>query len=562
MKSDSSITSSGATVAASTPQDDSPTEHAHTFATRLMELRRLTSLPLGDDPVDALRTFADALPQLVWITDSDGKVSYCNAQWWKYTGLTYEQSIGDGWTILLHPEDLDRTLARWNHACQTGEPYEIEYRLRRASDGEYRWFIGRGLPFRSPSGQILAWFGTCTDIHDQKVAQELLEQAQKQLEQTAKAKDEFLAVLSHELRTPLSAILGWVQLLRMNALNPTEQSEALATIEEQAKVQSQLVEDLLEVSRIISGKFRMRDESVDLHRVVMAAIEAIRPAASNKQIPLKFEPIDQSLQVRGDAQRLQQVVWNLLTNAVKFTPEGGQIVVSLDRQGSLARLKVVDTGCGIEPFMLERIFNRFEQADSSASRSHAGLGLGLSIVKHIVDLHQGTITAESRGKNLGSTFTVLLPIQAICFDHNPDQPELSIDHKTALTGRRLLVVDDDLHTRIMLQAVLRTFGAEVVLAESAAEAIHKLQDQTFDALLSDLAMPGKNGLELIRQVRQNAGRLSTLPAIALTAYSSVDDQAAALQAGFDRHVSKPVQPLTLLKTIVNLLGHGASVLNS
>ncbi|GIW77363.1 MAG: hypothetical protein KatS3mg104_2426 [Phycisphaerae bacterium] len=410
----SSVTESGAIAAIeSMSRDDARANHVHTSATRLVEVRRLNTLPLGDDPVDALRTFADALPQLVWITDSRGQVSYCNAKWWNYTGLTYEQSVGDGWTILLHPNDLHRTLERWNHACQTGEPYEIEYRLRRASDGEYRWFIGRGLPFRNTSGQIVAWFGTCTDIHDQKVAQELLEQAQKQLEQTAKAKDEFLAVLSHELRTPLSAILGWVHLLRIKALNPTEQSEALATIEEQAKIQSQLVEDLLEVSRIISGKFRMRDESVNLPQVIMAAIEAIRPTVNIKKICLQTEISDQTLHVRGDAQRLQQVVWNLLTNAVKFTPEGGQILVRLNQQDSLVCLKIIDTGCGIESSMLQKIFNRFEQADASTSRSHTGLGLGLSIAKHIIDLHQGTITAESRGRNQGSTFTVLLPIQGL-----------------------------------------------------------------------------------------------------------------------------------------------------
>lgn len=543
-----------ATVIASNASIERVLRHAHTPATRVAEQRQLTSLPLGDDPVDALRTFADTLPQLVWITDATGRVSYFNAQWWQYTGLTYDQSTGEGWTILLHPDDLQRTLERWNHSCRTGEPYEIEYRLRRAADGEYRWFIGRGLPFRDAEDRIAAWFGTCTDIHDQKMLQQTLEAAKRQMEHNARAKDEFLAVLSHELRTPLSAILGWVQLLRMDALNPTEQAEAIATIEEQAKVQSQLVEDLLEVSRIISGKFRMRDESVEFHSVIAAATEAVRPSASARRIDLVVAPIDRSIFVRGDAQRLQQVAWNLLTNAVKFTDEGGTIRVSLDRVDSRARLRIVDNGCGIDPDMLGRIFNRFEQADGSASRAHGGLGLGLSIVQHIVTLHGGTIQAESEGKGRGSTFTVQLPVQAIRPDQGTADHGFATCNRQALAGKRLLVVDDEANARAVLGTVLRTFGADVTLVSCAAEALERLDAGPFDALVSDIAMPNQSGLDLIRLVRAEGFRARSIPSIALTAYASVDDQTTALDAGFDRHVTKPVEPMTLLKTLTALIG--------
>lgn len=517
------------------------------------QLDNLAALSGVHDSIEALRILADSLPQMVWITRADGFTEYYNRRWWDYTGLTYAQACGDGWSMLLHPDDKDRAIAQWQLSLQTGDSYEIEYRFRRAKDGEYRWFLGRGEPFRDQSGKIVRWFGTCTEIHDQKLAEQALRRAKDQMEAAARAKDQFLSTLSHELRTPLSAILGWVQLLEMNALDEAERVDAIKTIKEQAKLQSQLIEDLLEVSRIINGKFRMRDESVELHRVLTAAVDALKPSAAEKKQSLECLGLDKTIYVRGDAQRLQQVAWNLLTNAVKFTPEGGTIRVGLDRTDSNARLRVIDNGQGIEADILPKIFNRFSQADASDSRAHGGLGLGMSIVKHIVGLHRGTVTASSEGAGKGATFTVEIPIQAIRPDSSDTVAGQSHPSPDALEGKRLLVVDDEESARAVLDATLRTFGAHVTLASCVPDAIELLRTQDFDAVISDVAMPVQTGYDLVRLLRRDRSHASPLPVIALTAFASIDDQNAALDAGFDMHVSKPVEPLELISKVMQLL---------
>jgi CheY-like chemotaxis protein len=314
-----------------------------------------------------------------------------------------------------------------------------------------------------------------------------------------------------------------------------------------------LIEDLLEVSRIINGKFRMRDESVELHRVLAAAVDTIRPLAADKKLTLECMGLDKTIYVRGDAQRLQQVAWNLLTNAVKFTPEGGKIRVGLDRVDANARLRVIDTGQGIAPEILPTIFNRFSQADTSATRAHGGLGLGMSIVKHIVGLHHGTVVAESDGAGKGATFTVLIPVQAIRPDSGVSQPGHSKPTHTALKGKRLLVVDDEESARAVLDATLRTFGAEVTLSSCVPDAIELLRTQPFDAVISDVAMPVQTGFDLVRLLRREKPGVDPLPVIALTAYASIDDQTAAIEAGFAMHVSKPVEPLELVSNLVGLL---------
>jgi len=519
------------------------------------QLDNLNAISRHADSIDALRALADTLPQIVWITRPDGYIEYYNRRWWEFTGLTFEQAKGEGWHLTIHPDDLARTADRWNEAVHTGEPYEIEYRFRRASDGEYRWFLGRAIPSRDATGQIVRWFGTSTDINDHKLAEQALRHAKEQIEANSRAKDEFLAILSHELRTPLSAILGWVQLLQMGVLDQKEHDEALQTIKEQAKVQSQLIEDLLEVSRIINGKFHMRDEAIELHRVIQIAMDGVRPSATDKGVVLEHGEWDNALFVRGDPQRLQQVTWNLLTNAVKFTPAGGTITVSLDRANSQARLTVADNGKGIPPDMLLRIFERFQQADSSATRAHGGLGLGLSIVKHIVSLHHGSISAQSDGEGTGAAFTVTLPVQTM----RPDYTHQSIHeagaiNATTLAGRKLLVVDDEDSARTVVAACLRKFGADVTPATCVPEALHALQKHRFDAIISDVAMPIQNGYDLIRKIRHEHLEQRDIPAIALTAFASVDDQTRALEAGFNLHVTKPVDPTELITRLLRLMG--------
>ena len=519
------------------------------------EADTIAAIRTQSDSLDAMHMLADTMPQIVWITRADGYHEFFNRKWWEYTGLTYEQARGDGWAGMVHPDDRAAATDRWSHALHSGEPYEAEYRLRRGEDGEFRWFLGRALPHRDLAGNVVRWFGTCTDIHDQKLAEQAAQKAEEQTENASRAKDEFLAILSHELRTPLSAILGWVQLLEMGVLNEAESKEAIRTIKEQAKVQSQLVEDLLEVSRIINGKFHMRDESVELPAVVAASIEAIKPAAAERGLMIERGAWDDSLFVRGDPQRLQQVTTNLLTNAVKFTPAGGKIVVGMERVQTSVRMTVTDTGRGIPADMLRKIFDRFQQADSSPTRSQGGMGLGLSIANHIVTLHGGAITAESEGKDRGSTFSVLLPMQAV----RPDRWEIPADRvpvaMDALKGCRLLVVDDEDAARTIVTACLRKFGATVVPVGSVAAAWEKLNGESFDAMLSDIAMPEANGYDLIRKLRAADPPLNRTPAVALTAFASIDEQTRARQAGFNLHVTKPVEPLELVSRILGLCAH-------
>ncbi|UFP95910.1 sensor histidine kinase [Gloeobacter morelensis] len=364
------------------------------------------------------RFLADTIPQMVWTTRPDGYHDFFNRRWFEYTGMNLEQTQGWGWSHLLHPHDLEKCLHLWKYSLATGEPYDIEYRFRRAADGVYRWQLGRALPLRDPQGNILRWFGTCTDIDDQKRAEQerthLLErerQARAEAEAANRAKDEFLAMLSHELRTPLNPIIGWTQMLRRGNLTPEMQAKALETIERNGKLQNQLIEDLLDISRIIRGKFSISPKPIALPPVVHSAIEAVRNLADLKEVRLdcRCEPSALSRQVSADPTRLQQVIWNLLTNAIKFTPKGGRVEVDLAGDSANLYVAVRDNGMGIAPEFLPYMFERFRQADSRSTRKEGGLGLGLFIVRHIVELHGGMVQAESAGEGKGATFTVELP---------------------------------------------------------------------------------------------------------------------------------------------------------
>jgi len=506
--------------------------------------------------IDAFRILADTVPQIVWIAGADGGIEYFNRQWWDYTGLTWDQVRGEGWTIPMHPDDRQRCSERWAQSLSSGEQYEIEYRFRRARDGEYRWFLGRACPYRNEAKQILRWFGTCTDIHDQKSAEEALRHAKEESERLSRAKDEFLSILSHELRTPLSAILGWTQLLEMDVLDEAERKEAVQTITQQAKVQSQLIEDLLEVSRILNGKFHMRQQVMALCDVVKSAIDNVTPAAVGRRIGLHCDDWDDTIYVRGDPQRMQQLAWNLLTNAVKFSLEGGRVDVDVHRVGSHVELSVRDAGKGIPPALLEGIFHRFKQVDSSYTRAHGGLGLGLSIADHIARMHGGSISAASEGEGRGATFTVRMPLLAV----QPaglvpvgDKPRAAVG-ADALAGRDMLVVDDEESARNVVATCLRSYGADVHTASSVAEAIELLEHRRFSAILSDIAMPAQDGFALVRHIRGHASEaLRTTPAVALTAFASVDDQSRALGAGFDVHVTKPVDPVELIRQLLGVL---------
>jgi signal transduction histidine kinase/ActR/RegA family two-component response regulator len=387
--------------------------------------------------------------------------------------------------------------------------------------------------------------------------------ARAEAEAANRNKDEFLATLSHELRTPLTAILGWSHLLRSRKLDEPDTVRALDTIERNAKSQSQLIDDLLDVSRIITGKLQIDCAPVDLSGVIDAAVDAMRPAAEAKSITLETAIEPARSFVLGDHNRLQQVFWNLLSNAVKFTPRAGRVSVSASVTDASVRVSVTDTGVGIERDFLPFIFDRFRQADGSTTREHGGLGLGLAIVRHLMQLHHGTVEVESSGRDRGSTFTVVLPLAKR--EARSRQPALdtfaygiqetySAGINEKLHGVRVLVVDDEPDARDLLAAILTRCGSDVRCSESAADAIQTFSEWNPDVLVSDIGMPNEDGYSLIRKLRQlDSHRAREIPAIALTAYATDEDRTQALAAGFQIHVAKPIEPEDFVTSIASVL---------
>ena len=387
--------------------------------------------------------------------------------------------------------------------------------------------------------------------------------ARAEAEQANRTKDEFLATLSHELRTPLSAILGWSHLVRSGKLDEPQMSRAFETIERNARSQSQLIDDLLDVSRIITGKLQIEPRPVDIGAVIEAAIDAVRPSFEAKNIQFETVMDQEGSSVPGDPNRLQQIFWNLFSNAAKFTPEGGHVRVEGRCDSSVIRISVSDSGIGITPEFLPYIFDRFRQADGSTTRVHGGLGLGLSIVKHLVQLHQGSVEVESPGKDQGATFTVTLPIASLAspvIPENAAEPEpksngLPASFSTALEGLRILVVDDEVDSRDLVNAILTRCGGEVNCCESAAEALIAVRDWKPDLLVSDIGMPNEDGYSLIKKLRKlRSKQARQTPAVALTAYATNEDRERALAAGFQMHVPKPIDPTALVMSIAAATG--------
>lgn len=442
-----------------------------------------------------------------------------------------------------------------------------------------KWWDVIVAPIRNPRGKVIKLLATSRDItvhHEveierRRIAQERAEmlkiekRARAQAEEANRIKDEFLATVSHELRTPMNAILGWANLLRDGQMDNAETSRAFETIERNAAAQSRLIEDLLDVSRIISGKLRLERDMVDVGSVIAAAIEAISPAAESKRITVKSNLDSPVAKVFADPQRLQQIVWNLLSNAVKFTPKGGRVEVGVGGRESQIEITVRDTGQGINPDFLPYVFDRFRQAEASTTRKHGGLGLGLAIVRHLVELHGGQVTADSPGEGQGATFTVNLPIPSM-HREEPPEPELVISDEEddrlllaqapSLQGLRVLVVDDEPDARDLIAVALEQRGALVTKADSATAALEAFSAQPFDVLVSDIQMPEVDGYELIRRLRSvEAGRGKFIPALALTAHARAKDRAHVLAAGFQMHVSKPVSVAELVIGVGSLAGH-------
>jgi PAS domain S-box-containing protein len=382
------------------------------------------------------------------------------------------------------------------------------------------------------------------------------QEARQVAEAANRAKDEFLATLSHELRTPLSPILGWVRLLRAGDLDDTATARGLEVIERNVRAQTQLIEDLLDVSRIITGKLRLEVRPMDLVTVVEAGIEAVRPAADAKGIQIDSRLDPRGSTMVGDPDRLQQVVWNLVSNAVKFTPKDGRVEVELTRVDAHARLRVKDTGKGIPPSFLPHVFDRLRQADSTSTRAHGGLGIGLAIVRHLVELHGGTVAAESGGEGQGASFTVELPVSPVSgAQRHLSDGAAEQEGAVRLDGVRVMVVDDEADTRDLLSFSLRNYGAEVTALGSASEALAAIQNDKPDVLVSDIGLPGDDGYALIRKVRAlDEDRGGRVPAAALTAYAKDEDRHRAIAAGFQAHVPKPVELAELASVVASLAG--------
>ena len=383
-----------------------------------------------------------------------------------------------------------------------------------------------------------------------------IERRDEELRAASRVKDEFLAVLSHELRTPLNAILGWSRLLRARE----ERDEVLVnrgldTITRNAQVQTQLISDLLDLSQIITGKFSVHFRHVDLRGLIVAAIESVRPSADNKDISIGTDIDSRVSAVSGDANRLQQVVWNLLSNAIKFTPKGGHVDVRLRQIASEAEIAIADSGIGIDPEFLPHVFERFTQADSSKTRAHGGLGLGLAIVRHLTEAHGGTVSAHSEGPGKGSTFKVRLPIPAAAAaDIAPERRQRACT-EVSLSALHVLVVDDEADAREVVTLTLQDAGAHVMAVSSADEAVNAVMNNYFHVLVADIGMPDHDGYWLIRTVRAlPTERETSIPAIALTAYAALRDRREALAAGYDRHVAKPVDPGELCAVVAAVVG--------
>jgi signal transduction histidine kinase/ActR/RegA family two-component response regulator len=444
---------------------------------------------------------------------------------------------------LVHPEDRAAVNAALSGTVEHGAPIDIEFRIRRA-DGESCWFLARGHVERDAAGVPVRLLGVALDIDGHKRADE------ERAHEATRIKDEFLAMVSHELRGPLQTTIMWAHVLRKDDIDAATRLRALAGIQQSAELQRRLVDDLVDVSRIVAGKLALRFQPVEPAAVVESVVDIIRPGAESKGLRLDVELDRASGRVAGDPDRLQQVVWNLVSNAVKFTPAGGLVAVRARRVGRQLEIVVSDTGDGIVPELLSHVFEPFRQADALGGGSRAGLGLGLTIVRHLVERHGGTVRAESPGIGRGATFTVTLPVDEAV----GEDCERSVAADPAeLDGVRVLLVDDEAPEREALSSVLERYHAHVTAVASAAEAIAAIDRAPVDVLVFDIAMPGEDGYALIRKVRargpQHGGGI---PAAAITALAGEENR--ALREGFQVYLPKPVSPARLAATVRSLSG--------
>jgi PAS domain S-box-containing protein len=500
------------------------------------------------DSEERFRAVVDNISQLAWITDAAGSVIWYNKRWLEYTGMTFEQGKGWGWRNVQHPQHVERVVEKIRRCLQSGEVWDDTFPMR-AADGSYRWFLSRAVPIRNATGKVIRWFGTNTDITEQRESQEALRDADRR-------KDEFLAILAHELRNPLAPITNSLHILRLAEDTDPAMEKVREIMERQTNHLARLVDDLLEVSRITQGKIELRTEPIELAAVIRNAVETSRPLIDAGRHQLAIAVPTEPVALVADGTRLSQVVSNLLNNAAKYTPSGGQIWLNAEVEGDQVVIRVRDNGMGIAPELLPRVFEKFAQLDNPEFRSQGGLGIGLTLSETLVQLHGGTITAHSAGAGQGSEFVVRLPLPARS-QRKPTAASAGATRKAARTRRRILVVDDARDSLFILAKLLEALGQEVYTASSGAAALEVARRERPDIVISDIAMADMDGYELARRLRRESG-FEQLVLVALTGFGQEGDRQRADEAGFDRHLVKPVSLETLEQLLSAVPSRAAS----
>jgi PAS domain S-box-containing protein len=549
-------------------------------AGRVWSYRIVAELPYSDLVARRLAAIVDSSDDAIVGKDLNSIITSWNKGAERIFGYSAEEMIGTSIMRLIPPDrqaEEEEILSR----IRRGERYDHFETIRVTKDGRQLHVSLAISPVKDANGYVVGASKIARDITERKLAEKALEEARKaaeaanaererlleneraarsEAERVNRMKDEFLATLSHELRTPLNAVLGWATTLRSGSPRIHELGEGLEVIERNARAQAQIIDDLLDMSRIISGKVRLDVQRVDLPTILSEAVETVRNAATAKGVRLLAVIDSLNAPISGDPNRLQQVFWNLFNNAIKFTPKGGRVQVLLERVDSHVEVSVIDTGEGISPEFLPYIFNRFEQADPSTTRHHGGLGLGLAIVKHLVELHGGSVRAKSGGTGKGATFIVsfpLIPVHPPPVEEGRGDPQsqrnLPLLPEVSLKDLNVLVIDDEPDARNLLKMLLKSAGASVYLAQSAEEGMEHLVSKSVDVLICDIGMPDEDGYTFVRRVRALADpEKSEVAAVALTAYARLEDRTAAIRAGFQNHLPKPVEPAELLAVVHSL----------
>ena len=548
---------------------------------RLWSFRDVTQSHESDLIPRRLAAIVDSSDDAIIGKDLNSIITSWNQGAERIFGYSAEEMIGTSIMRLIPPERQGEEEEILSY-LKRGERFEHFETVRTTKEGRHLHVSLTISPIKDANGRVVGASKIARDITDRKLSEEALREAEKaaeaanadrerlleseraarsEAERASYMKDEFLATLSHELRTPLNAVLGWATALRAGHFPTEELEQGLETIERNARVQAQIIEDLLDMSRIISGKVRLDVQRVDLPAVVAAAIDTVRASASAKGVRLQtiIDPLNAP--VTGDPNRLQQVFWNLLSNAIKFTPKGGRVQALLERVDSHVEVSIIDTGEGISPEFLPYVFDRFKQADASTTRRHGGLGLGLAIVKQLVELHGGSVRVKSSGTGKGASFIVSLPMTVLHplqepweRGHPQSKPrDLPSVPAISLNNVSVLVIDDELDARNLLKLLLESAGAMVYLAPSAEQGMEHLLTKSVDVLICDIGMPDVDGYSLMRRIRAlGDGQKSEVAAVALTAYARLEDRTEAMSAGFQNHLPKPVEPAELLAVVHSL----------